>query len=196
MTEERFTEIDHAPLAADDPLARAIHRLPEASPARDPWPAIAARLDRTRALHRVSITWGQMAAAAVLLVAVSSGFTWLATRPSGRAVDEGRVVVADAESGGAPEEGIKPANFADAQYESAVSDLERLLRVDRGRLDPRTIVVIERNLRTIDQAIAEARRALDRDPANPYLNSHLADARRRKLDLLRRATELTSMGGD
>jgi hypothetical protein len=38
--------------------------------------------------------------------------------------------------------------------------------------------------------------ALNNDPANPYLNSHLADARRRKIDLLRHATTLASTGGD
>jgi hypothetical protein len=55
-------------------------------------------------------------------------------------------------------------------------------------------MVIERNLRAIDQAIRESRAALDADPANTYLNSHLADARRRKLELLRRAAGLSSGG--
>ena len=58
------------------------------------------------------------------------------------------------------------------------------------------MLIIERNLKAIDDAITEAKTALDNDPANPYLNSHLADARRRKLDLLRQATSLASAGGD
>lgn len=91
---------------------------------------------------------------------------------------------------------VVPANFADAQYNAAVSDLERILRDDRDRLDPRTVLIIERNLKAIDDAINEARMALNDDPANEYLNSHLADARRRKLDLLRTATSLASTGGD
>ena len=66
-----------------------------------------------------------------------------------------------------------------------MSDLEQILRDERDRLDPRTVLIIERNLKAIDAAINEARMALNDDPANPYLNSHLADARRRKLDLLR-----------
>jgi hypothetical protein len=53
--------------------------------------------------------------------------------------------------------------------------------------------VIERNLQTIDEAIRQARQALEDDPANPYLNSYLVDSRRRKLDLLRRATQLASV---
>jgi hypothetical protein len=91
---------------------------------------------------------------------------------------------------------IVQANFADAQFNAAVDDLEQILRDERDRLDPRTVLIIERNLKAIDAAINEARMALNDDPANPYLNSHLADARRRKLDLLRTATTLASTGGD
>ena len=90
-----------------------------------------------------------------------------------------------------PSAEIAPANFADAQFDKAVSDLEQILLQQRETLDPRTVVVIERNLRLIDEAIRQARAALDADPANMYLNSHLAESRRRKLDLLRRATSLS-----
>jgi hypothetical protein len=93
-----------------------------------------------------------------------------------------------------PSPDVAPANFADAQYDRAISDLERILVEQRGELDPRTVMVIERNLAAIDEAIRQARAALDADPANPFLNSHLAEARRRKLDLLRHATTLNSAG--
>ena len=88
---------------------------------------------------------------------------------------------------------VQRANFADAQFDQAVADLERVLLEQRERLDPRTVLVIERNLAAIDEAIRQAREALDADPANTFLNSHLADARRRKIELLRRAT---SIAGD
>ncbi len=143
------------------------------------------------------MTWAQLALAASLLMAVSSGrhvARRAASRRARRRVEQ--VVRAEAEPSGAPDAHLEQANFADAQYDAAVVDLERILRDDRARLDPRTVMVIERNLQTIDDAIGQARRALDADPANPYLNSHLADARRRKLDLLRRATELASTGGN
>ena len=87
-----------------------------------------------------------------------------------------------------PSADVTPANFADAQFDQAVSDLEKILVEQRDELDPRTVMVIERNLTVIDEAIRQARAALDADPANTFLNSHLADSRRRKLDLLRRAT--------
>ena len=127
---------------------------------------------------------------------MSSGLTWLAARPPAAPVSAEPAVLAESETAGTTVGRVQLANFADDQFNAAVSDLEQILRSDRDRLDPRTVMVIERNLQTIDAAIAEARRALDNDPANPYLNSHLADARRRKLDLLRRATELASTEGN
>ena len=106
------------------------------------------------------------------------------------------VVRADSEPAGLVQGDLQMANFADAQFDSAVADLEAVLQNGRGRLDPLTVLVIERNLKTIDDAIREARTALDDDPANTYLNSHLADSRRRKLHLLRRASVLASAGGN
>jgi hypothetical protein len=81
-------------------------------------------------------------------------------------------------------------SFADAQYDAAVADLERALNRGRGHLDRTTVVIVEHNLQIIDQAIEQARLALETDPANEYLSSHLVEARRRKLDLLRRAAAL------
>ena len=76
-----------------------------------------------------------------------------------------------------------------------MSDLEGALKAGRGRLDASTIAVVEHNLQIIDQAINQAREALASDPANSYLSSHLVEARRRKLDLLRRATALAAAAG-
>jgi hypothetical protein len=90
------------------------------------------------------------------------------------------------------ERAVVPVGLADAQYDAAVSDLERALKDGRGKLDPTTITIVEHNLQTIDEAIRQAREALAADPANSYLSGHLVEARRRKLDLLRRATALTS----
>ena len=87
---------------------------------------------------------------------------------------------------------IETVGMADAQYNAAVADLENALKTGRGRLDSSTIAIVEHNLQIIDQAINQAREALVGDPANTYLSSHLVEARRRKLDLLRRATALTT----
>jgi hypothetical protein len=208
MTERRFGESDHEPLQPDDMLSQAIGQWREELPSHDLWPAVESRLrdsgtpaTRTTTTQvTFTFTLSQLAVAASLLIAVAAALTWLATnRPAltgGEATTEA-VIQAYREPPGAPQDGgqIVPANFADAQFNAAVSDLERILREERDRLDPRTVLVLERNLKAIDTAINEARMALEQDPANPFLNSHLADARRRKLDLLRHATELAS-GGD
>jgi hypothetical protein len=77
-----------------------------------------------------------------------------------------------------------------ARYDAAIAELESALQKQRGRLDPRTVQVVERNLALIDKAIADARTALAADPASPYLNAHLASTMRRKVGLLRRVNEL------
>lgn len=196
--DRRFGDSDHEPLEPDDILARAIGAWREETPSRDLWPGVSARLNAPGVGRRrqIALTLPQLAMAASLLIAVGSGVTWLAARPQAPAGVQQTVVVAEGEPGGRVQGDVLNANFADAQFDAAVVDLERLLRDERDRLDPRTVLVIERNLRIIDDAIREARTALDGDPANTYLNSHLADARRRKLELLRHATTLASAGGD
>jgi hypothetical protein len=205
MSEQRrFGESDHGPLQPDDVLTQAIGEWRDELPTRDLWAGIASRLEARPALpaapgadrSRITFTLPQLAMAASLLIAVASGITWMVAHPpAAPASAQGPVIQAY----GTPDDTggqVVQANFADAQYNAAVSDLENILREERDRLDPRTVLIIERNLKAIDDAIAEARTALENDPANPFLNSHLADARRRKLDLLRQATSLASAGGD
>lgn len=177
-------------------------------PAGDLWPGVLERITsgsaadvlafpRRRSGRAYTFTLPQLALAASLLIAVSAGVAYLA---AGRAVVPSATaenpIQAQAELLMPPSANVERANFADAQYDQAVSDLEKILIEMRDELDPRTIVVIERNLTAIDQAIREARAALDADPANTFLNSHLADARRKKLELLRRATMIHSTSGD
>jgi len=50
---------------------------------------------------------------------------------------------------------------------------------------------IDYPVRTIDEAILEARNALARDPANKMLIEMLSGTYRQKVDLLRRTTEMT-----
>jgi hypothetical protein len=88
-----------------------------------------------------------------------------------------------------------PVSLADETYDQAVADLQRALDSGRSRLDPNTVKIVEKNLQVIDAAIAQAQRALETDPSNTYLNSHLADARRRKLALLKSVSIMTDPEG-
>jgi len=204
-------------------------------PQADLWAGIAERIDASRtwnggavpldnvatfhgrAPRRIAFTLPQLAAAAIVVAAVSGGLTWqlrpglsgtpdrvASTDPSASPAgptasstdatlspaDVGRPFRgADADAGGVR---IETVGLADAQYDAAVADLEKALKTGRGKLDASTIAIVEHNLEIIDQAINQAREALVGDPANTYLSSHLVEARRRKLDLLRRATALTT----
>jgi hypothetical protein len=152
---------------------------------------------KPRSRWQITFTVPQLALAASLLIAVSAGVAYLAAgRVTTRPTDQEDPIQAQAETLLPASATIERANFADVQFDQAVADLEKVLIERRDELDPRTIIVIERNLAAIDQAIREARAALDADPANTFLNSHLADARRKKLELLRQATMLQSSSGD
>ena len=165
-------------------------------PAGDLWAGIAARigaesgpvvsLDSYRARRRVAVTLPQLAAAAVLLVSLSTGATWLALRP---VVDRPVAVQTPRPSGAQVIQAGLPT-AAEKSYEAAVTELERTLEAGRGRLNPKTVAVLERNLGRIDAAIAEARTALEADPANAYLSSHLATTMQQKIALLQQATTL------
>jgi uncharacterized membrane protein YccC len=87
------------------------------------------------------------------------------------------------------------AGYEIERYDATIAELQRALRERRDRLDPRTVAVIERNLRIIDAATDQARRALAADPANPYLHGHLADQLQRKVAVLRQATSLAAVSG-
>lgn len=80
----------------------------------------------------------------------------------------------------------------DPIYAAEVLKLERVLSENRDELDPETVRTIESNLRIIDLASAQARKALDADPANPYLQEHLSKTMQRKIEVLKQATVFAS----
>ena len=174
-------------------VARA-QALDDRPPARDLWSGIAERigvstddLARRRARRRVSFTVPQLIAASVALVALSAGVARLglrqpATSPSLAANPHPVFIVPAA------------ITKADSKADQAVADL-RLALADgqrSGRLSPKTVQRIEHSLAVIDSAIAEGMRALTADPQSAYLNQHLADTMRRKMEFLREANRIAS----
>lgn len=169
--------------------------LPDTAPAANLWPGIEERLGasavlpfRARARRHITFTIPQFVAASLALMVLSGGMVWL-SKVGGERTDLPPIA---ASTGEADPSKPKPANFADVQYDDAIADLERTLEAGRQQLDPQTVRVLEENLLAIDRAIEQSRSALSRDPANNFLNAHLAAARKRKLALLRDATALTS----
>lgn len=186
-------------------LKERSQRLPESlEPRRDLWPEIEQKIAPSHVV-RVDFEapfwsswipslharqWASLAAAAMVLVAVSSGITawWLA--PSGPFPGSGRPQVA---AGGeqptvaAAVGGVVPI---EAEFALEISRLLTALYERRDSLDPDTVTTIEANLRVIDQAIRRATEALEDDPRNPNLTRMLASSYRHKLELLQRANRI------
>jgi len=199
--------------------ANAAH-LEDAAPAADLWPGIAARIaERPRGLRariaawlgggaRLAFSLPQLAAASVMLIVLSGGGVWLAIRGGvlpapGPAVTTSPIASTQTPHNtpsAAARSGANAAGGADAQlagynltrYDATIGELQQVLTDNRGDLDSTTVRIIEQNLALIDQAIADARRALAADPANSYLNGHLTQQLQRKVRLLQKATVLVA----
>lgn len=77
----------------------------------------------------------------------------------------------------------------DEQYNDTVADLRRIVRTHLTA-DPYLVSVLDRNLDSIDVAIADYRDALEKHPDDARLQGRLKEARERKLEVLRQAASL------
>jgi Putative zinc-finger len=186
----------HATLHDLRQVVNRAHALVDRPVGAELWGGIATRIGASgapvvdlaarRARHRITLSLPQLAAAAVLLVAAGAGATSLAVRAPAPAA----VTVTTA-----PDVRAIPAGLpgkAEASFDTAIRELEQALAAGRSRLSPKTVTILERNLARIDVAIEEARAALEADPANAYLNAHLANTMQQKLLLLQQANTLAN----
>lgn len=163
--------------------------LEDRPPTKNLWLGIAqqirrdAALDRSPAVRRdrrrFSLTVPQLLAASIALVLLSGGGVWMALKPT---------IVAEKPLPGTT---ITPVAWT-SPTDVAVAELQDALARNQSKLDTATVRVVRQNLAVIDRAIAEARTALERDPGNTYLNLHLANTMRRKVELLRRVNALAA----
>ena len=167
-------------------VARA-RSLEDRPPSEDLWSGIADRIGAGPRRRRLTFSVPQLLAAGIALAVASGGTAWL--------LHPDAAGLASIQADSAPRSGLPAVAVGTTGvrgYDSAVDDLERVLAEGRGRLDTTTVRVLEQNLALIDRAIAQARRAVAADSANVYLNTHLAETMRRKIDLLRQAAALVS----
>jgi anti-sigma factor RsiW len=170
-------------------LTHEASRLPRAiAPRKDVWPHIAFDIAETIPVKRPYKRWALFAAAAVLLVAVSSGLTafWLQHNMD-------RTVV--------PHESVAPVpavmaalQTSEQSYSLAIAQLSRILSERRGELSPETVAAIESNLKVIDEAIRASRKALEDDPSNQQSVYTILAMYRKKVDLLQQAVDLPNGG--
>lgn len=140
-----------------------------------------------------SISWRMraiLAVAAVVLIVVSSAVTALVLRRADPIADSGKI----RDSGTAPVIPVLRPDFvqAEAEYQRAIDELRLAVDTQRSQLNPETVRTIDHTLAVVDSAIAEARAALLADPNNQMLVDLLSASYQRKLDLLRRTSELGS----
>jgi hypothetical protein len=172
------------------------HDLPESlTPPADLWNDVRATIEAGKVAHfplgvvpaasrGFWVTPGRLAAAAVLLVAVTASLTGIVmtSQPATQTQIVEQAPLAVSVSWQASER----------VFQANVLALREQLEALHDHLAPETLVKVERALATIDLAIAEGREALLRDPANAALSELVASNYRQKIELLRRMTQLAS----
>ncbi|HUF27652.1 MAG TPA: zf-HC2 domain-containing protein [Gemmatimonadaceae bacterium] len=184
-------------------LATEARALAELAPARDLWAGIEARIEapviplgesapgtaparRSGRRWQVAPQW--LAAAAAALIVASSGVTYVLTRESsvvaGDPVANEQWVMVDA---GLPVATASASgrSVAEQDHDDQIRLLRAAIAERRGALDTATVATVERALRVIDDAIAESRAALERDPGSEFLHEQLDRTLGRKVELLR-----------
>jgi len=170
-------------------VARA-KSLEDSSPTTDLWTGIAREIRREQApvrrdrlvRRRFSLTVGQLLAASIALVLLSGGSAWLALQQRPTNTAEPAAVTQSGPN-------TRLAGWT-GSTDVAIAELQAALVQNEKRLDSSTVRIVRKNLAIINRAIAEARIALRNDPGNAYLNLHLADTMRRKVELLRRVNDM------
>lgn len=173
-------------LAGAAALPRAI------APPAELWEALRATTSArpARAAWTVRMTRRELAVAAALLVALSSGITAALMLDRG-APAAASVAAADRGAARPPAAWVE-FRRAEAEYVRTADDLEALLAGNRDALAPETVRTVEASLRAIDAAIRDARAALAHDPANAELSNVLAATYRDKIDVLERTLRLSA----
>ncbi len=131
----------------------------------------------------------QWLAAAAVIAVVAAGAVWFAQ--GRKASDSTRAGVATTPA--VTETDAASADFDASRIEGEIGELQLALERGRGKLDPKTVQVLEDNLRIIRKATEDARQALEQDPANRELKDYLAGSVQRKLDMVRRAAVLAGV---
>ena len=180
-------------------LTRAGELPKSIEPPPDAWSNIRSTISRDESAMRAnnpvfpSGIWQRryvLAAAAVLVAVLSSAGTALYLKGNYSGARNSSAIANNSSTEATP---ATLAAFAieENNYLRTASTLQDVLDQQEAALAPETVAQLKASLRTIDEAILEARTALARDPANKLLVQMLSASYRQKVDLLRRTTELT-----
>ena len=180
-------------------MARAGELPKSIDPPADAWSNIRSAISRDESAVRAGSSvsrsgiWQRryvLAAAAVLIAVLSSTGTILYVKGHYSGMSSSGSVANNSSSEATPAT-LAAFTIEENNYLRTASILQDLLDQQEASLAPETVAQLRASLRTIDEAILEARNALARDPANKLLVQMLSASYRQKVDLLRRTTELT-----
>lgn len=198
-------------------IRRDAANLPPLEPSRELWQGIAERIEapvielKPRQAPVPSLRTWHMAAAAVVLMALSSGATYLLTSGQSEGGPQQFVVTRDtivvprsmAAPNVVPPQRPRPSSDStptvlvstepsapEVMYDQEISRLRVILDQRRGDLDTATVAALEKSLRAIDQAIIDAKTALAGSGQNAFLTEQLNRALEKKVNVLRRAALL------
>jgi anti-sigma-K factor RskA len=179
-------------------LARAAELPKSVEPPAEAWANIRAAIERDKqavgadhgATRRDRWRPYAVAAAIVLAAVLSSGGTALYLNSRNTGADFSRTA-ANSDGTGATPATLVAFTIEENTYLRNVAVLQDLLDRQESLLAPETVAQLKASLRTIDEAILEARNALARDPANKMLIEMLSGTYRQKMDLMRRTAEMT-----
>jgi hypothetical protein len=184
-----------------DERPAAATSLPTLSPPRDLWSGIAARIQpRVLPLAKRGAVWtpqrrrvASLVAGAAGLVAASVMLTVIVVHQQGTVAQGGNkdsvpAIVNPITS--TPGTNVAITDKRILAYDATIAELDSAVNERRSTLDTATIRVIKKNLTIIDNAIAESRAALAKDPKNKYLTQQLTRILDQKVGLLRTAALL------
>jgi len=156
---------------------------PAADPNDDLWPSIRARIEQEKVLPLRDHAPARGA---------QSRLVWAVAGIAAAAVIVTGVLVRRGQSPAVPESslpaGLTAASIAESTsvYEAQARFLLNQLELRRALMRPQTASSIDHDLQVIDAAIAELKRAIERDPNNIALRALLASSYKQKVDLLKR----------
>jgi hypothetical protein len=172
-------------------------KLPELAPSRDLWSGIANRIETPVVALNASGTmkavtprrrwraaWTGLAAAG--LVAVTATVTYELTSRSQPRTTTAAAVPATSDSQFTPVSN----RSIEQRYDVEIKRLREIVTERSSQLDPATVAIVDKNLKVIDDAIAQCKEALRSDPSSGFLIESLNDALETKVQLLRKAATL------
>ena len=128
-----------------------------------------------------------LAAAAAIVIAAGTAIVMLVPRTPPATQTAGTHAATPAGTA-APtpsvEEVQSKVDAAQAQFETAISELEKVAKANQQALDPGTSATIEKNLNILDDAIAQNRAAVKAEPTSVAARETLFEALRQKVTLL------------